>query len=347
MPLTLTDQDAEELWQTDRARVETVCQPDPFEVQQTWQSKMGQGYSRDIQLRDLWLNIEASQVTEDVIYQHETASWGPISSFFIAGTARNQHLGLTGENVERPGWNYLEGIQSGAEVDHLFAAEPTLRVRLGLKVSSLSQFGESLPPELLALVAGVSPPSFYRQGITTPNMQVILHQILHCPYQGAIKQMYLEGKVLELTALQFAQFTVAACPTQAEARLNADEKERLQHAKDILTHQFHDPPSILALARQVGLNDFKLKQGFRNYFGTTVFGYLREYRLEQAQLLLSDEQLSIQQVARAIGYTHAGYFAAAFKHKFGVSPKAYQRGSNPNRPTEVKKSVKCYKKSQN
>jgi AraC-like DNA-binding protein len=324
MPLILSEQDGEELWEADEAKTETICQLDPFEVRHTWKSTMGQGYSREIQLRDLWLNIEAHQVTEDVICRHESASWGPISSFFVAGTTKNRHLGLTGENVELPGKNYLEGIQSGVEIDHLFATEPSLRVRLGLKPHVLSEFGESLPPELVPWVSGETPPSFYRQGVTTPEMQVLLHQILHCPYEGAIKQMYLEGKVLELAALQFAQFMVGACPTPTETALKADEIERLHHARDILSRQFHDPPSILTLARQVGLNDFKLKQGFRACFGTTVFGYLREYRLEQARLLLTDGQLNVQQVARAIGYTHIGHLAAAFKRKFGVNPKEYQ-----------------------
>jgi AraC-like DNA-binding protein len=155
-------------------------------------------------------------------------------------------------------------------------------------------------------------------------MQVTLHQILQCPYQGAIKQMYLEGKVLELAALQFAQFTEPNELAHSEPLLKQDDIDRLHHAKEILLTQFNHPPSILSLARQVGLNDFKLKQGFRQVFGTTVFGYLRDYRLEQARLLLLEKQMSVQQVARAIGYTHSGYFAKAFKQKFGVSPKIYQ-----------------------
>jgi AraC-like DNA-binding protein len=172
-------------------------------------------------------------------------------------------------------------------------------------------------------------------------MQMVLHQILHCPYQGTIKQMYLEGKVLELAALQFSQFTEADRSSEHEAVLKADDIERLYHAREILMHQFEHPPSILSLARQVGLNDFKLKQGFRQLFGTTVFGYLREHRLEQAHLLLAEGQLSIQQVARAIGYTHAGYFATAFKRKFGVSPKAYQVKLDSYAIANRKNSAQC------
>jgi len=326
----LSNRDWNEIWEADGSKVETVCQPEPFEVCSTWKGTLGEGYSRRMELRDLWLNIEEYQMTSDVKTTSEVSSWGPVSSFFVAGTAKNRHLGLTDENVEKPGHNYLEGIHAGVEVDYSFANEPVVRVRLGLLPHALKQFGQNspLPPDLESWMSGEPPVSFYRQGVTTPEMQVILQQILQCPYRGAIKQMYLEGKVLELMALQFTQFAAAHSAVPDQVPLKANEIECLHHAREILMQQFERPPSILALARQVGLNDCKLKQGFRQMFGTTVFGYLREYRLEQARLLLADGQLNVQEVARAIGYTHAGHFASAFKRKFGVNPKAYQARSS-------------------
>jgi AraC family transcriptional regulator, transcriptional activator of the genes for pyochelin and ferripyochelin receptors len=327
MPLVLSGQDYDDRLQADPAKMKTICHPESFETQYTWFSAMDQGWFRNIQLRDeLWLTIEENQVKEDVLYQADSASWGPASSFFVSGTLKNRHLGLTDENLESPGGHYLECVQDGVETDRWFAGERVVRIRFGLKLNAINQFAASfgLPQELQALTNGDFPASFYRQGTITPEMQIILYQVLQCPYQGAIKQMYLEGKVLELAALQFAQFVEEDTFCQHSARLKLDEIERLHHAREILINQFAHPPSILSLARQVGLNDFKLKQGFRQIFGTTVFGYLRDYRLEQGRLLLTEGQLSVQQVARAIGYTHSGYFAKAFKQKFGVSPKTYQ-----------------------
>lgn len=326
MAIVLSVEDYTDRLQADVSRTETICHPDPFETKYTWSTCMDQGWFRDLQLRDLWLTIEENQVKEDVVYKANAASWGPASSFFVSGTMKNRHLGLTDENLEAPGGHYLECVQDGVETDRWFAGEQVVRIRFGLKLNAINQFAESfgLPQELQALTNGDIPSSFYRQGTITPEMRVILYQILQCPYQGAIKQMYLEGKVLELTALQFAQFIEDDTSSQSCSRLKLDEIDRLYHARDILINQLNNPPSILSLSRQVGLNDFKLKQGFRQIFGTTVFGYLRDYRLEQARLLLAQNQLSVQQVARAIGYTHSGYFARAFRQKFGISPKAYQ-----------------------
>jgi AraC family transcriptional regulator, transcriptional activator of the genes for pyochelin and ferripyochelin receptors len=326
MAIVLSAEDYKDRLQADDFKTETICHPDPFETQYTWSTSMDQGWFRDLQLRDLWLTIEENQVKDDVVYQADAASWGPASSFFVSGTLKNRHLGLTDENLEAPGGHYLECVQDGIETDRWFAGEQVVRIRFGLKLNAINQFAESfgLPQELQALTHGELPSSFYRQGTITAKMRVILYQILQCPYQGAIKQMYLEGKVLELAALQFTQFAEDDSTYQHSLHLKLDEIDRLYQARDILINQLDHPPSILSLARQVGLNDFKLKQGFNQIFGTTVFGYLRDYRLEQARLLLAQNQLSVQQVARAIGYSHSGYFARAFKQKFGISPKAYQ-----------------------
>ena len=97
-------------------------------------------------------------------------------------------------------------------------------------------------------------------------------------------------------------------------------------ARDILIRNLDDPPSLLSLAKQTGINSFKLKQGFRQVFNTTVFGYLYAYRMEEARRLLGLGELSVTQVAQTVGYSHPGKFAAAFKKKFGITPKALKSG---------------------
>ncbi|URD47651.1 helix-turn-helix transcriptional regulator [Chroococcidiopsis sp. CCNUC1] len=71
----------------------------------------------------------------------------------------------------------------------------------------------------------------------------------------------------------------------------------------------------------VGLSDRKLRRGFRDIFGTTVFGYLHDYRMEQARLLLSVNKMRVADVAQTVGYSHLGHFIASFKRKFGITPK--------------------------
>jgi AraC-like DNA-binding protein len=79
----------------------------------------------------------------------------------------------------------------------------------------------------------------------------------------------------------------------------------------------------MELARIVGINDCKLKAGFRQVFGTTVFGYLHDCRMERSRQLLEAGEMSVTEAARAVGFVSRGHFAAAFKRRFGVNPSAY------------------------
>jgi AraC-like DNA-binding protein len=166
----------------------------------------------------------------------------------------------------------------------------------------------------------------YGLGATNSAMQLALQQLLNCPYHGFTKQLYLESKAMELIALRLEQLKEQVLdfnpPSNLPDRLQGDDIDRIHHARDILVDNLDDPPSLLELARQVGLNDYKLKRGFRYCFGTTAFGYLHDYRMEQARQLLLERQMQVNEVARAVGYASRSSFATAFRKKFGVSPKA-------------------------
>ena len=179
----------------------------------------------------------------------------------------------------------------------------------------------ALPTDLRQILVSHGSGCCWHSGHIAPAVNVILHQLLNCPYQDTIRQLYLEGKVLELMALQANQFTEATKLVPLTRRLKPDDIERIHHAKHILINNLIDPPSLTDLARQVSINDFKLKQGFRQVFGTTVFGYLHQHRMEQALLMLRSTEMTVTQVAQSIGYANPSQFSAAFKKKFGVLPK--------------------------
>lgn len=157
----------------------------------------------------------------------------------------------------------------------------------------------------------------------TVAMQMTLQQILQCPYRGAIKRLYLESKVWELMALQLESILNNPFNSDNTGQMSADDVERIHHAKEILAQHLDNPPSLKTLARQVGLNEFALKQGFRKVLGTTAFGYLHQYRMERARQLLEAGEMSVTQVAHKVGFTNRGYFAATFRKQFGINPKLY------------------------
>ncbi|MBN4000976.1 AraC family transcriptional regulator [Nostoc sp. LPT] len=252
-------------------------------------------------------------------------------NFYLAGDRRiiNPGIQFEEDRAETTGETCLCYIKEVRSIEY-FPAEQTLKsVGISIDLERLRSFGmtwDNAPSPLRSLIEGKSAKSFHQTlNQSTPAMQQALQQILNCPYQGAFKRMYLESKVLELLVLQFDQLLKKQKASSSTLTFRSTDIERLHLAKAILQRELEHPPTLLDLARLVGLNDFKLKQGFRHLFGTTVFGYLQTCRMAQAQQLLSNRQLSIAEVAQRVGYASPSQFCHAFKRHVGMTPSIYRQ----------------------
>ena len=150
----------------------------------------------------------------------------------------------------------------------------------------------------------------------TAAMETILGQILRCPYRGTARRSYLKQKALELVDMRLAAMT--------RPRLPLDELNHIYQAAAFLRENLTNPPTVELLARHIGTNRLKINQGFHQVYGTTPFGYLRDYRLTQAKRLLMTSELSVAQVAAAVGYSSRSRFATAFRQRTGINPKTFQ-----------------------
>lgn len=216
---------------------------------------------------------------------------------------------------------------------------PIVEVTIEMEPEALTAFvgrqGE-LPSEFQHLIGSTNQPSYARVGSLSPTMQGVLWQVLRCPYQGMTKRMYLESKALEVAALMLEQEREAQqgrraasqIPQGSTIALKPDEVDRIHLAREILLRNVEQPPSLMELARQVGLNDNSLKRGFKQVFGQPVFAYLLNYRMEQAQQLLMAGELKVGEVMQRVGFRSRKYFAEAFRKKFGVNPKDYLNPKN-------------------
>ncbi len=96
--------------------------------------------------------------------------------------------------------------------------------------------------------------------------------------------------------------------------------------KNILYEHMINPPSITELAKTVGLNSTKLKKGFKLVYNNTIFGFLRDIRLERAKTLLFNEDMTIADIANQVGYSNPSKFSKAFKkNKYGLNPKEVRK----------------------
>lgn len=176
----------------------------------------------------------------------------------------------------------------------------------------LNRFAEKIDKKELSMLTDLNM-------TITPYMETLVQQILQCNKQGIMKRLFLESKVMELLMLQIEQFE-AAVERKPSSVIKANDAEKIHYARHLLEQNLSNPYSLLELSRMVGLNDFKLKKGFKEIFGHTVFGYLHEVRMQEAKKLLLDQQKSICEVAEYCGYQYVQHFSTAFKKRFGITP---------------------------
>lgn len=160
--------------------------------------------------------------------------------------------------------------------------------------------------------------SFYPKA--TVEMRSLARQMWTAPYRGGSRRLYLQAKVLELLVLQ-----LEAIGINPDWQLRQPPKpsmvERIYYARDILLADLENPPSLPELAQQVEMSVCTLQRRFQEQFGMTVFGFLSDQRMVMAEQLLRQGSYTVAEVAATVGYANLSHFAAAFRRRFGITPR--------------------------
>ena len=158
----------------------------------------------------------------------------------------------------------------------------------------------------------------------SPMIRMALDQIYNCSYKGSFYTIFLETKSVELMLRLLWETSTAPKDSQTTVRpLSHADRAGIRMARDILLNEMGNPPCLKDLARQAGLNDTKLKRGFRQVFGTSVYGYLRKYRMEQATDYLASGHMSVVETAHTLGFHDTAHFIHQFKQHYGTTPGTY------------------------
>jgi AraC-like DNA-binding protein len=163
---------------------------------------------------------------------------------------------------------------------------------------------------------------YYDDAEIKPTVSIVLQQIINSNINSSIRELYVKGKVYELLSLHFQKDETAEgeyCP------FLVDEENvlKIRKAKEIIIENMAEPPTLQELANTVGLNIKKLKEGFKQIYGDTVFSFLFDYKMEHSRRLLETNQYNVNEVGLQVGYSTSSHFIAAFKKKFGTTPKKY------------------------
>lgn len=146
----------------------------------------------------------------------------------------------------------------------------------------------------------------------------LLGRILHSGRRKTMSRLASKHRIVELFLHRLDLLSLEG----DVAELSDEERRITAMARDLLIQRYVDPPTIPELARLCSTNDFRLKRAFKKRFGTTIHNYVKRLRLEAANRLLRDGDLSVGKVAASVGYRHKGHFSRLFYQHYGIYPSA-------------------------
>jgi len=322
MTITLSQRDFWELFEA-APELSSSNQFEAFESLYTYPEALGKGYWRDVELRDgIDLAIAHYHFHTDVVLQMPERPHPLEFVLLLEDYQDDNRQSFKGGRYELYGCGIApKGITK------IPANGSTLAINVHIDPDAFQSWwqhgSEALVTTLKTLFRRPDQEYYTCSGVMNPAMHMAVQHMLHCPHQGFTKRMYLESKVWELMALLLDDRQQQPTTSSTGPTLKSADITRIHQARDILLQQLENPPSLLELSRQVGLNDCTLKRGFRQVFGTTAFGLLHDFRLEQARQMLDTREFNVSEVARAVGIANRSYFASAFRKKFGLSPREY------------------------
>jgi AraC-like DNA-binding protein len=163
---------------------------------------------------------------------------------------------------------------------------------------------------------------YYTQELINPGIAVVLSQLMNHNLHPNITDLYLKGKIYELIALYFNRVDSVSdehCPFLVDE----ENVKRIRKAKDIILERMAEPPTLQALSEEIGLSLKKLKEGFKQIYGDSVYSFLFDYKMETARKMLESNQYNVNEVGLRVGYSTSSHFITAFKKKYGTTPKKY------------------------
>jgi len=160
------------------------------------------------------------------------------------------------------------------------------------------------------------------------EIKTLVRDLLEQDFSGAEKQ--LAASRLTTLLLQSLDRITANRLDPVSGLLPPYDMDKIQEAGEYLLENLDTPFTLVELARKIGINDYKLKRGFKKFFDMTVFEFLIRARMEKARQLLLETELPIQEISMILGYRSIANFSAAFKKYMGCPPSKLKTQMDAN-----------------
>ena len=162
----------------------------------------------------------------------------------------------------------------------------------------------------------------YSENLISNSILIVLNQIIKNDMDNSTRSLLYKAKIYELFSLIFKktkEIDLDQCPFLK----NDENLKKIAKAKDVILKDIKNPPSLIELSKTIDLSLKNLKKGFKEIYGKPVYKYLFDFKMERAKQLLSNGNLNVNEVSYDLGYSSSSHFIAAFKKKYGITPRTY------------------------
>lgn len=178
-----------------------------------------------------------------------------------------------------------------------------------------------LPLSVMTSIENITAISLFSENIEAgPGILQVIRDTLSCEMEGKLRIMYLEAKSIELLSLVLKR--LFSQHKHSGKFLKQHHIEKLHATREMIINNYDVSITLKMISREVGMNDFILKKGFKVLFGITIHDYIVDVRMRKAQQLLVETDRTITDIALSVGYSSISNFSSAFRKKFGYAPSS-------------------------
>lgn len=162
----------------------------------------------------------------------------------------------------------------------------------------------------------------FEKRVITQDLMRISHEVLACEMEGLPRELFLRGKALEVLAY-IAQDTLVTPPVSPPPIYRDHLSIKL--AQQILEERYQEPWTIKLLSNEVGINERKIKEGFKLVLKTSFLRCLEDIRLRHACRLLTHTRYSVTTIGADVGYNSSSHFTSVFRKQKGMTPTQWRK----------------------
>jgi AraC-like DNA-binding protein len=137
-----------------------------------------------------------------------------------------------------------------------------------------------------------------------------------------LQNIYYNNRISLLIEQFFTMMHAEMLKPKGKYKITADDVLKLKKVEAALNSPGKSPPNIEALAKRMQMTKLKLSHAFKQVYGTSVYNYYQNQRMQKAHELLNTGNFSVKEVSEKLGYTNLSNFVLAFTNQFKTSPKS-------------------------